>query len=136
MNEDFVPFELAKKLEEKGFNWKTLESYTDKIKQKHLVSIDSDIAVVEVKDIVNTYPKPTISQVLKWLREEKNISIEIYSTATGWGVEIYNAGNVKKDDYSGGSFLAEIEGDNNSGRFDTYEEAALAGLEYVIGNLI
>ena len=93
MNEDFVPFELAKKLEEKGFNWKTLESYTDKIKQKHLVSIDSDIAVVEVKDIVNTYPKPTISQVLKWLREEKNISIEIYSTATGWGVEIYNAGN-------------------------------------------
>ena len=38
--------------------------------------------------------------------------------------------------YSGGSFLAEIDGDNNSGRFDTYELAALAGIEYCLDNLI
>ena len=128
MNEDFVPFELAKKLKEKEFNWKTLESYTDKIKQKHLVSIDYDIAVVEVKDIINTYPRPTISQVLKWLRKEYfiHISTKPYICKNGilWLYEIRK--------FSG--YMCVIITKKTG--FVEEEQASLTGIEYVIDNLI
>lgn len=130
MNEDFVSFDLAKKLKEKGFREKVNAYYG-----KHENIFDVHPAL-DMNDCGYRASAPTISQVLRWLREEKNISIEPYSTASGWAVGICNAGNVLKDDYSGGSFLAEIDGDNNSGRFDTYELAALAGIEYCLDNLI
>lgn len=144
---DFVPFELAKKLNEKVFTCELPFAMYNETGQFCLLTTSAPYHVCDsgykyreyyaYEDFDEfDYIAPTISQVLKWLRNEKNISIEIYSTASGWAVGICNAGNVLKDDYSGGSFLAEIDGDNNSGRFDTYEQAALSGIEYVIDNLI
>ena len=65
---DFVPFVIAKKLEEKGFKIQGGFQY-----------LYYNEELVKVCDYCNISPyeyAPTISQVLKWLREEKKISIE------------------------------------------------------------
>lgn len=59
---EYVTFEIAKKLKEKGFDWETSNVY------------ERNTIACRYED----YPKPTISQVLKWLREEKKIHIEIF----------------------------------------------------------
>lgn len=76
---------------------------------------------------------PTIDQVLKWLREEKDIDIVIYpidrNTIYMGGekyiLSIYFCG---KRDY-------KIHKDNND-KFVKWEDACIAGIEYVINNLI
>lgn len=116
--EDFVPYELAVKLKEKGFNI-----------QKHSNYLYYNGELVEVKNHYNISPyeiAPTISQVLKWLREEKKIFILIdvrmdlswyYEI---WGIEIslHPLGCVPYQ------------------KHQSYEQATLAGIEYVIDNLI
>ena len=118
MKEDFVGYDLAVKLKEKGF-----DEYCE---YGHILEGD--------KGVLYT---PTISQVLKWLREEKNLSVEPYSCACGWRVTICKTGNVLEGYVSGGTCVKdEVKGHNYGGAFDWYEQAALAGVEYVIDNLI
>ena len=116
MNEDFVSYEIAKKLKEKGFEWCRVTTYNPKTKVR------------------NNHIEPTISQVLKWLRErEIRIDIVVYpidrSTAFIGG-EIYTI-----------SIYIDRERDieinrNGKDKYRTYEQAALAGIEYVLENLI
>lgn len=133
--DDFVPFEIAKKLREKGFNEKTFGFYLFPIKlpQYPITYITKNY---NKKD--NFYSAPTISQVLKWLREEKEIFIRVtlsydYSTDadgeqvdrwTFWLFEVFSVGS--------GSLIYTEE----ISEYDSYEQAALAGIEYVIDNLI
>jgi hypothetical protein len=71
MNEDFVPFELAVKLKEKGFELRTRYGYIPPMKLIHEAFTDKDWTKI------NCYAAPTISQVLK----EKEIShSHIYKT--------------------------------------------------------
>ena len=56
---DFVTFEIAKKLKQKGFVWHLITTYNKKNR------------------VTNHHSEPTISQVLKWLREQKKIFIAI-----------------------------------------------------------
>ena len=69
MNEDFVTYELAVKLKEKGFSYKCHYCYKNSI----IMSQCSE-PLNHNADAV-TYSAPTISQVLKWLREERLILI-------------------------------------------------------------
>lgn len=100
MNEDFVSFSLAEKLKEKGYcNYASYWDYT-----------------------------PTISQVLKWLREEEGISLNVYPSYFAnllyWTCDVI-------------SFIGEISIEKRlGGDVKTYEEAAIAGIEYVLDNLI
>lgn len=71
--------------------------------------------------ISNEINKPTISRVLKWLREEKKYYISI-----GYNGD-YSYEIVGIED---GEFVA-AEDDYN-----THEEAALAGIEYLLDNVI
>lgn len=61
MKKDIVPYDIAVKLRKKGFN------------------IDTDFCYNQAGSIirVGSCPAPQIHEVLKWLREEKNIHIEI-----------------------------------------------------------
>jgi hypothetical protein len=74
---------------------------------------------------------PTISQVLKWLRKEKDLHMGIVDSAYGYSYII------NKTPFFGGSEIkfSEFEGPNDGGAWDEWEEAALAGIEYVL-NLI
>ena len=108
----FVPFEIAKKLEEKGF----------KTKNTDWCYLDGDL--VQVKKYVNISPyeyAPTISQVLNWLRE-KNIHLYTDIDNEGWFFEIKC---LKTRFMINTDFFK---------RYSTYELAALAGIEYVIDN--
>ena len=77
--------------------------------------------------------EPRISQVLDWLRTEKNIDIVIYpvdaSTVFMGGekyiLSVYNCG--KRD--------LRIYNDGND-KFVKWEDAAVAGIKYVLDNLI
>ena len=123
--EDFVTFNLAKKLKEKGFPIKT--------------KTEGKFGLTEVKSVEIL---PTLSQVLKWLREEKKIHIEpciladadtdadgkVINEFTYWSFSITSIAN-------GDMIYFEYERIDDK-RFNSYELAALAGIEYVLDNLI
>ena len=123
---DFVTFEIAKKLKEKGFDWETREIY------------ERNTLACRYED----YPKPTISQALKWLRNEKKLYIEPCILADGdtdadgkiineyvyWSFSVISI-------ETGDMIYFEYEHIDDK-RFDSYEQAVLAGIEYVIDNLI
>lgn len=126
--EDYVSFELAKKLREKGFSERTFGAYVLPVKLVHFPLLYS---LKNWNKEEKVYSAPTISQVLKWLRIEKDLHLEIVASAYGYSYII------NKTPFFGGSEIksSELEGPNDGGAWDEWEEAALAGIEYVL-NLI
>lgn len=128
MNEDFVSFDLAKKLKDKGFNCEYPFAMYDKYEQFcPLYSSDKYYFGIDGFD-KHACIAPTISQVLKWLREEKVLFVEVSAnnyTAFDFYFTIYEKG---EECWIVCGFDEEYH--------DTYEAAALAGIEYVIDNLI
>ena len=134
----FVDKQLALKLKEKGFDRHCLGFYNPI--QDELQLYCANNKDVTYKNILTSVYKnkvlvdaPTIEQVLKWLREEKDIDIVIYpidrNTIYMGGekyiLSIYFCG---KRDY-------KIHKDNND-KFVKWEDACIAGIEYVVGHLI
>lgn len=123
--EEFITFEIAKKLKEKGFREECLAYYTTDDKYLQVIDIDYKEFLVSHNSIKypnnNYVDAPTISQVLDWLREEKKYHIEInYNESYG-----YNIIRITDSEYKGG------------GReFKSFREVALAGIEYVLDTLI
>ena len=136
---EFVTFEIAKKLREKGFKDKCLATYNNcgefeynELESFEIESIVSTDSLLYSQNNVGSNfwtDAPTISQVLKWLREEKKIHIVIDITNYGF---ISSTISFKWDK----SYCEnEIEHYDHEG-YSTYEEATIAGIEYVIDNLI
>jgi hypothetical protein len=122
---DIVTYELAVKLKEKGFNWICSHYYRTKCKDLFKIFPCEDWS--DIKDRINA---PTISQVLKWLREDKDIHIIVEIADSGWYYTLYpnvrwEDGKLKSDKY-----IMSFKNKNS------YEEAALAGIEYVLDKLI
>lgn len=129
---EIVSFKIAKKLKEKGFpqrpDYFNYSSYYDwdGLRKIHSLSnasvwFDPNIS----RD--NIYFAPTISQVLKWLREKKKIYVMIdrsFSVKNSWHYVICN-----NDDFE---HLTQQESIPNR----KWELAAIAGVEYVVDNLI
>ena len=112
--EDFVPFELAVKLKEKGFDWETSNVY------------ERNTIACRYED----YPKPTISQVLKWLREKKNMHIIVEISDSGWYYTLYPNVRWVNDKLKSDTYIMSFK------HKTSYEQATLAGIEYVLENLI
>lgn len=124
---EFVNFEISKKLKEKGFD-EPCEMYYH-IHDDIADCVGSLESTGGERNFVNSNNKyrcaaPTISQVLKWLREEKGIHIEIRLFSIGYGFDIIQVTDRKKLAWSG------------TYEHDTYEQSALAGIVYVLDNLI
>jgi hypothetical protein len=139
---EFVPLRIAKKLKEKGFKEECVAHYysndpTCRIKNTALADyVQQPFCIESIKRSWNRcelnpcssgcyYDVPTISQVMKWLREEKKIHICIsYSDNinTMWEYEII--------------LLDGALYQNADSTYMSYEEATLAGIEYVLDNLI
>jgi hypothetical protein len=150
--EDFVTFELAKKLKEKGFDCSEPFAMYNELGVFHKLYSSADFIVgysVKCRDYYDyedfddrDYVCPTISQVLKWLREEKSIFVEpcvladadtdadgkVINEYTYWSFTVTNI-------ETGDMIYFEYERIDDK-RFDSYEQAAIAGIEYCLDNLI
>ena len=115
---DIVSFEAAKKLKEKGFNaeFKYSLGYYD--------TLGNFMSTADHWFLDSWIIAPTISQVLKWLREEKKIHIQVVVWEKGWYCEVWEFGDDSP------IFKSQSED------FKTYEQAALAGVQWVIDDLI
>ena len=134
----FINKQLALKLKEKGFDKPCFGWYDTQITDNNELYLN--VKKGNYKDLLEytndfewIIDAPTIEQVLEWLREEKDIDIVIYpidrNTIFMGGekyiLAIYFCG---KRDY-------KIHKDNND-KFVKWEDACIAGIEYVINNLI
>ena len=86
ITEDYVSFETAKLLKEKGFNWNT-------DKQFNLDKIVGDYNITDRSRYPERYlDAPTLQMAMKWLREVHNLHIQPEITAwpqKGYFVKIY-----------------------------------------------
>jgi hypothetical protein len=117
---DFIPFKESKKLKEIGFDFPVV-AYYDKWER---LNISDDSFCFNSKS--TGISAPDIHQVLKWLRNEKKIFINVdVRTNLEWYYEVWNI-NEK----------LSVLGNVPFNKSESYEEAAIAGVEYVIDNLI
>lgn len=126
---EFVTFEIAKKLKEKGFILDyNLYGYKPVYSDVNTIKLIWNIGAYEKDYFGENIPCPVISQVLKWLRDKffLHISQKPYPCEDGlmWMYEIR-----KFNKYT-------VFGIANKTGFVEEEAAALAGIEYVLDNLI
>lgn len=126
--EDFVSFELAQMLKEKGFDWTCSHYYRTKSKDLFMIFPSEDWNNTEER--INA---PTISQVLKWLREEKKIHICIDIYDDGW---FFDIASYYKEDTGVYEIKLPYKSSKVTPDYDSFEQAALAGIEYSLDNLI
>lgn len=149
MTEDFVPFELAVKLKEKGFREECFVRYycSDKAYfERNSYHPDTESVFYcynNDEDLGRFYiDAPTISQVLKSLRKEKNMYIEpciladADTDADGKVINVYTYWSFCVTNIETGDMIYYEYEHIDDKRFDSYEEAATAGIEYVLDNLI
>ena len=77
LTEDYVSFEIAKLLKEKGFDNEYTNAFYDKSGSLYFIDILSDFS--EHPDNDSDIAASTLYVAMKWLREEHNIAINI-----GW----------------------------------------------------
>lgn len=123
ITEDYVSFETAKLLKEKGFDESCERIYDE---GGYLLANNCGYINEESPDEYFHALAPTLQMAMKWLREEHNAFITISRSITGNGYvyshEIYNGGIAKYAQY---------------GRtYPTYEEAVEAAIKYCLENLI
>ena len=121
MEKKIVPFEIAKKLADKGFDKPTLLVYND---NGIIPELLPDVYTTFTTSKNAFYPAPNIYEVMDWLREEKNLYIRPSVYWIGWCFDITDINKNDKFIYS-----SECE-------YQKFEQAAIAGINYVINNLI
>lgn len=116
--ENYVSFEIAKLLKEKGFNEPCLKQYYNNGELSN-VSIEA-----KYNTIVNQVSAPTLQMAMKWLREVYNLHIWVEPNHDKEG--LYNA-HVKVGWWS-----------NNWGGvgYNTYEQAVEEAIKYCLKHLI
>lgn len=101
----------------------------------------NEYQLIQYRDVLiprETIKAPTIAQALKWLRNTRELFIspcvitdyqdDFHRDTTYWSFII---ANISSGDY----IYIEYERVTEN-RYDSYEQAALAGIEYVLDNLI
>ena len=161
MKEDIVSHNIAVKLSEKGFDYKTTYSYNEEqiinplvIEQYGGLSDDGyyeltkdgggnlewDFVYIYSNELVktnriyvkrNTVPAPTIYQVAKWLRTEHNI--DIVPTPLNRSTLLMSGEKYVLYLFKDGERIIQ---NTNKVCFITYEETLINGIKYVIDNVI
>lgn len=131
ITEDYVSFEVAKLLKEKGFNEPTFTYYNNNgelMNSCHFCGNYTLGCFNVVKDEKVNCAAPTHQMVMKWLREVHRIIIiiqkEVYTGSGNWWCRI---------DRSDRPYIDSIESDAD---YESYELAAEAAILYCLENLI
>ena len=121
ITEDYVSFETAKLLKEKGFNEPCLKQYYNNGELSN-VSIEAKYNTID-----NQVSAPTLQMAMKWLRRIHNVNIDIVSI---W--------NQKRFEYQ--VYIVTPENAKHCYIDDKlylgYEEAVEAAIKYCCENLI
>ena len=138
ITEDYVSFEVAKLLRDKGFDAKCRYYY---IQTKEMFEIDTryhtalttqellDLQIIGEKE--DRYAAPTQAIAMRWLREVHNLSVEVYRTACGYIgciTAIPSGTDIK--------FLETNGDDLASGQYTKWEYACEAAIKYCLEHLI
>ena len=130
MTEEICTYEVAKLAKEKGFKWKCRDYYNmySELRVNGIYAIEYTNS--QIDDGYMT--APTQSQLQKWLREEKKLHIEIIATASGyyWVLNKTNGTSITDSD------VLDRWTNEDSGRFDIYEQALEDALKYSLENLV
>lgn len=138
ITEDYVSFETAKLLREKGFNGLCTAYYdcftTDNF---HCGSEPTDFNSIDIK-IRDIVAAPTLQMTMKWLREVQ--ALNIYARGVWKDVEISVFGDWEPA-VVGYEWIVESLTDDTYSKmgkeqFLTYEEACEAAVKYCLENLV
>lgn len=127
VTEDYVSYEIAKLLKEKGFDWNTDKQFnSDKIVGDYNITDRS------------RYPEryldaPTLQMVMKWLRSNFNLNPVPYALSLGWAFDVFD---LSDRDITGCKKLYSMDFPTKNACYETYEEAAEAAIKYCLENLI
>ena len=123
ITEDYVSFETAKLLKEKGF-----DENTDK--QFNSDKIVGDYNITDRSRHPERYlDAPTLQMAMKWLREVHSLYLDIVTSFSQDGI-CYT--------FSCSNTMDLIQGTNGTSyhEYQTYEEACEAAIKYCLENLI
>ena len=124
ITEDYVSFETAKLLKEKGFKTPVETGYYGDGRICHNLALD----FMDYNHEDGYYSRPTIQMVMKWLREVHKLYVNIWADPK----------DVENNDFDI-IFRAQVyNGTSNYGtyEFSTYEQAVEAAIKYCLENLI
>jgi len=129
ISEDYVSFETAKLLKEKGFNERLLTFYiTDEAKKEgcfQLMAFTDD--KIDNNHSDHCFLAPTLQMACKWLRKVHNIYMGIFPTHNDDG-SIHFIWQTYNSDYL-------VTGDCDI-FYSTYEEACEDAIKYCLENLL
>jgi hypothetical protein len=121
-HESYVSLEIAKLLKKAGFYWDCYELYEREYEQDGRTHAETPVNWNSTPDY---YSAPTLEVAQRWLREVKDISVDISSTRySEWEYAIRKINQLNNNDNTILTLTAC--------RFYTYEEAKEAGIKSAI----
>lgn len=131
ISEDFVSFETAKLLKEKGFNEKVICYYDDGGSLNLNKFVEFQCCNQGYGS--NIFAAPTLQMAMKWLREVHNIMVSPYALSLGYYFEIFDLANR---DLTGCKPLYKVGIPNKEAVSSTYEQACEEAIKYCLEKLI
>ena len=128
ITEDYVSFETAKLLKEKGFDEECKRRYNCR---GELSRVDSMVYMNSHRDMQDKHVAPTLQMAMKWLREVHNIHISIYvfNRELPITIPIYYTCDIATEKLS-------YQQGHLRGIWKSYEEACEAAIKYCLEHLI
>lgn len=126
ITEDYVSFETAKLLKEKGFVGECVAYYSSyKDNNTTLYRWWHTHSYVDVRN--NDYTLvPTLQMAMKWLREVHNLHIDVDPSEGNWNPTVLELGD----------WTCAVKFGDNIPIQDSYEQACEAAIKYCLENLI
>ena len=130
ITEDYVSFEVAKLLKEKGFNEECFALYNP---SEELIQCGVRLNNTQVGRVEGSYSAPTLQMAMKWLREVHGLNIQPCIVRTiklkekAYNATIYD-NNCEQ--------IKSHFGRNIFDGFISYEEACESAIKYCLINLI
>ena len=128
ITEDYVSFEIAKLLKEKGFECekKSITAMYNENGKFHSLSTAAD-EYYDYNDFDEyDYIAPTLQMAMKWLRKKHRLHIDIDPSESDWNPTV-----ITLEDWT-----CIVKYGDKIPVQDTYEEACEAAIKYCLENLI
>ena len=133
ITEDYVSFETAKLLKEKGFDEKDVDMWYDKSGEK-FYELYHDIKYNwRIKNHEKVFQCPTLQMAMKWLREVHHYYIQVMLDSWAYGGHSGYYVIIQRTDSEFEIMLADKA---DKVFYDEPEEACEAGIKYCLENLI